>query len=238
MNKSRAGFTLVEVVASLLIVGILGAIAGMGIITGMRGYMQTKENAHLVQKAQVSMTRIGRELINLTDIISRNDGPDPWVIYDNPTARQALAKIGSTLQLFSLAAGATDLSGATGDILVDNVDSLTITYHSGTNPNWIISDGIDMLSAIEVDVNLQRTEAGGTTLPFSITVNPRNTKNFSGASTTVEPYTAPQYQCFISTATYRGTVPVLSWLLQRLTLALFTILFCCMLIYSHYKKVY
>ena len=36
MKTPSAGFTLVEVIASLLIVGILGAIAGMGIITGMR----------------------------------------------------------------------------------------------------------------------------------------------------------------------------------------------------------
>jgi prepilin-type N-terminal cleavage/methylation domain-containing protein len=219
MKTPNAGFTLVEVIASLLIVGILGAIAGMGIVTGMRGYMQTKENAHLVQKAQVSMSRIGRELMELTDIIARDDGSDPWVIFDNPIGRQALAKVGDTLQLYSLPAGAGDLSGFTGDIIVDQVDSLTFTYHSGTDPTWVISDGIDMLSAVEVDVNLLRTEAGGATQPFSITVNPRNTKNFSGASANVEPYTAPQYQCFIATAASADTVTIYGYLLPLLALA-------------------
>ena len=220
MGTPSAGFTLIEVIAALLIVGILGAIAGMGIITGMRGYMQTKENAHLAQKSQIAMTRISRELRELTDIIARDDSSDPWVIFDNPIGRQALAKIGNTLQLYSLAAGATDLSGATGDIIVDQVDSLSITYHSGTNPSWLLSDGIDLLSAVEVDVNLMRMEAGGATLPFSITVNPRNTKNFSGASTTIEPYTAPQYQCFISSAGYIDTLTILRCICSALTLTL------------------
>ena len=115
------GFTLVEVIASLVIVGILGAIAGMGIVTGLRGYMQAKENGHLAQKAQIALTRINRELMELTDVIARDDGADPWVIFDKPSplGRQAIAKVGDTLQLFSLAAGATNLSGVTGDTLID-----------------------------------------------------------------------------------------------------------------------
>ena len=233
MKTPNAGFTLVEVIASLLIVGILGAIAGMGIVTGMRGYMQTKENAHLVQKAQVSMSRIGRELMELTDIIARDDGSDPWVIFDNPIGRQALAKVGDTLQLYSLPAGAGDLSGFTGDVIVDQVDSLTFTYHSGTDPTWVISDGIDMLSAVEVDVSLLRTEAGGATQPFSITVNPRNTKNFSGASANVEPYTAPQYQCFIATAVGAGTVTIYGYLIPLLALAAMAGLFNMIRFFPH-----
>ena len=67
----------------------------MGIVTGLRGYMQAKENGHLAQKAQIALTRINRELMELTDVISRDDGADPWVVFDNRLlGRQAIAKVG------------------------------------------------------------------------------------------------------------------------------------------------
>ncbi|MDZ7580389.1 MAG: prepilin-type N-terminal cleavage/methylation domain-containing protein [Deltaproteobacteria bacterium] len=205
IEKTHAtGFTLVEVIASLLIVGILGSIAGMGIVTGLRGYMQAKENGHLAQKAQIALTRINRELMELTDVIARDDGADPWVVFDNRLlGRQAIAKVGAELQLFSLSAGATNLSGATGDTLIDQVDSFSIRYFNGLNPDWVIGEDIDLLSTVEVNFVLRRKEgregeAG--TVPFSTIINPRNTANFGGAPTTNEPVTASQYQCFVSSA--------------------------------------
>jgi prepilin-type N-terminal cleavage/methylation domain-containing protein len=205
IEKTHAtGFTLVEVIASLLIVGILGSIAGMGIVTGLRGYMQAKENGHLAQKAQIALTRINRELMELTDVIARDDGADPWIVFDNRLfGRQAIAKVGAELQLFSLPAGATNLSGATGDTLIDQVDSFSIRYFNGLNPDWVIGEDIDLLSTVEVNFVLRRKEgregeAG--TVPFSTIINPRNTANFGGAPTTNEPVTASQYQCFVSTA--------------------------------------
>ena len=154
------GFTLVEVIASLVIVGILGAIAGMGIVTGLRGYMQAKENGHLAQKAQITLTRINRELMELTDVIARNDSADPWVIFQSPSplGRQAIAKVGAELRLFSLSAGATNLSGATGDTLIDQVDSFSIQYFKGSDPDWVIGDDIDLLSTMKVNFNLRRKE--------------------------------------------------------------------------------
>ncbi|MGD8954805.1 MAG: immune inhibitor A [Desulfobacterales bacterium] len=204
MKRHCDGFTLVEVIASLLIVGILGAIAGMGIVTGLRGYMQAKENGHLAQKAQIALTRINRELMELTDVISRDDGADPWVVFDNRLlGRQAIAKVGSTIRFYSLAAGATNLSGVTGDTLIDQVDSFTIQYFKGPDPDWVIADGINLMSAVKMDFALRRKEgregeAG--TVPFSTTINPRNTENYGGAPATTEPATASQYQCFVSAA--------------------------------------
>ena len=216
MKRHCAGFTLVEVIASLVIVGILGAIAGMGIVTGMRGYLQAKENGHLAQKAQIALTRINRELIGLTDVVARDDSSDPWVIFDNPPplGRQAIAKVGDELRLFSLSGGATNLSGATGDTLIDQVDSFSIEYYTGENP-WVIADGINLLSTVKMDFDLRRKEgregeAG--TVPFSTTINPRNTENYGGAPATSEPVTANQYQCFVSTAT--SSSRILSCLLQ------------------------
>ena len=209
MKRHCAGFTLVEVIASLVIVGILGAIAGMGIVTGLRGYMQAKENGHLAQKAQIALTRINRELMELTDVIDFGGGADSWVIFDNPNGRQAIRKVGDTLQLCILDSTKTNLDGVTGDTLVDQIDQekpeegFAIKYKKGLNLDWVIGDDINLLSTMELNFVLRRKEGRGGeagTVPFSTTINPRNTANFGGASPTTEPVTASQYQCFVSAA--------------------------------------
>ena len=199
-NSGCGGFTLIEVVVSLLIVGVIAAIAGMGIVTGTRGYLQTKENAHLAQKAQMAMLRIHRELMELTHIEAVQGGSDPYVIFDNPVGRQAIAldSAAGEILLYALTAGDNDISDNTGDVLADQVGGLTLTYHSGAAA-WTTASEIELLSAIEVAFDLLAQESANT-LSFSTTIHPRNTKNFGGAPPTGTPITAKQYQCFIGTA--------------------------------------
>ncbi|MBW1821185.1 MAG: prepilin-type N-terminal cleavage/methylation domain-containing protein [Deltaproteobacteria bacterium] len=53
--RNETGFTLIEIVVSLVLVGMMAAIAGMGIVTGTKGYLLAKENSHMAQKAQLAM---------------------------------------------------------------------------------------------------------------------------------------------------------------------------------------
>ncbi|MGD2272708.1 MAG: prepilin-type N-terminal cleavage/methylation domain-containing protein, partial [Desulfobacterales bacterium] len=199
MNK-ESGFTLIEVVVSLIIAGIMAAIAGMGIVTATKGYIQTKENTHTVQKAHMALTRIKRELMELTQIAAKDDG-QPWVIFDNPTGRLAIAKVGDTIEMyFNMAPSATTLPGD-GDLLVDNVQSFSISYFKGAN-TWQVTDNINLLSALQATMVLTRNDGSGENITFSTAINPRNTNNFGGVPPTTAPYTAPQYNCFVATAAY------------------------------------
>jgi prepilin-type N-terminal cleavage/methylation domain-containing protein len=203
--KPQTGFTLIEVIASLVIIGILGAIAGMGIVNGTRGYLQARENAHLAQKAQIAMARIYRELLELTDVPSFDNSGDPWVVIDNPQGRLALRQVGSEVQLCALDATDTDPSDNSGDTLVDQVDSLALSYYqtsdtSATGPTWNTTLDIELLSAVEVKLGLRRREGTQNVVEFTGLVHPRNTNNFGGAPPTSDPVTAKQYECFISAA--------------------------------------
>lgn len=62
-NNRQKGFTLIEMICVLVIAGILSAIAGLGIVNLMQGYLFSKDNATISAKAQVAMARITRELI-------------------------------------------------------------------------------------------------------------------------------------------------------------------------------
>ncbi len=197
----ESGFTLIEIIVTMVILGILSAIAGMGIITGTKGYLFTKENAHMAQKSQLAMARMSRELMVITNISAKDSTqPDPYIIYDNLSGRHAIAKVGTTIKIFSnLQPTQTELPSG-GDVLIDNVDSFTLSYYKGTDA-WDGSD-IRLLSVIVIDLSLSRSESGMGNISLSTTVHPRNTKNYGGAPPTTSPPTKSNYGCFVATAAY------------------------------------
>ncbi len=91
MNR-KSGFTLVEIVASLVLVGFMSVFAGSVIVTFTKGYLFTKENAHMVQKAQLAMSRINRELMELLNVtaasptaITNEGAGQNLTSFDDPT---------------------------------------------------------------------------------------------------------------------------------------------------------
>ena len=62
------GFTLLELVVSLLLLGLLTAIFGLGLVGAMQSHEFSRGNAQLTQKAHLAMKRISRELSELTEI--------------------------------------------------------------------------------------------------------------------------------------------------------------------------
>ncbi len=55
-------FTLIEVIVCLLLAGIMAALVGFGFVHVTEGYFFAKQNSETVQKAQIAMTRIVKEL--------------------------------------------------------------------------------------------------------------------------------------------------------------------------------
>jgi len=199
MNR-ESGFTLIEVIVSLVLVGMMAAIAGMGIVTGTKGYVLAKENSHMAQKAQIAMARIQRELMELTDIAATQNEP-AFIVYDNTSGRHAIARDDTTVKMyFNLGSGAMSPPMDAGDILVDNVNNFTLSYFQGTN----VWGGLDIqrLSTIKADLALDRSDGSGNTVTFTTTVNPRNTNNYGGVPPTATPNTAHNYSCFVATAAY------------------------------------
>jgi len=198
--RNESGFTLIEIIVSLVLVGMMAAIAGMGIVTGTKGYLLAKENSHMAQKAQIAMARIQRELMELTDIAATQNDP-AFIVYDNTSGRHAIARDDTTVKMyFNLGSGAMSPPMDAGDILVDNVNNFTLSYFRGTN----IWGGVDiqLLSAIKADLALDRSDGSGDTVTFTTTVNPRNTNNYGGVPPTTTPFTAHNYSCFVRTAAY------------------------------------
>lgn len=71
--KNTQGFTLIEILVTLMLVGIITVFAGMGIVRVIQGFLFTKENATTVQKGQMVMTRLIKEFTVIKNIDEVSD---------------------------------------------------------------------------------------------------------------------------------------------------------------------
>jgi prepilin-type N-terminal cleavage/methylation domain-containing protein len=60
--KSPKGFTLIEIVATLVLVGIIGAFATFFLYTGIRGFLTSRFSSETALQAQIALDRISTEL--------------------------------------------------------------------------------------------------------------------------------------------------------------------------------
>ncbi|MGD9780879.1 MAG: type II secretion system protein J [Kiritimatiellia bacterium] len=100
----KKGFTLIEVVATLLLVAILAVSVVISMLPMTQGLMQVRANTSTAQKARLALSRIGREFTTITAIVSSS--PD-GITYDflvpagswYATLRHTLSRSGDELLL-------------------------------------------------------------------------------------------------------------------------------------------
>jgi len=188
--QKEAGFTLIEIIASLLIVGFMAVFAGMGIVSFTRGYMLAKENAHMTQKAQLAMSRLARELMELRDVTAATPTS---IAIEGITGNRTIGLDGQALRIAE-----SGVQLADGDLLIGDVAGFGYTYHYGGS-EWTYGMDIRLLSAVGIQLNLQRADSNLGSIRFETTVHPRNNNNYGGAPAIQESQIKTAY-CFISSA--------------------------------------
>lgn len=114
----QRGFTLIEVVAALVVAGFISVTLAMLVEYGARGYVTTRTNVSTAEKVQVAMDRIRLEMENMQAItsITKTAGNSSMVFTDRDGTAVTLA--------MSLATNTITLNGNT---LLDNVAGFTLT---------------------------------------------------------------------------------------------------------------
>lgn len=172
--KKDAGFTLIEVIAVLVLVGIISAVAGLGIVRGVQGYLFAQSNTETTQKAQLALARMTRELMELSAINSGSNGSN--IIFSAPsvTANKTISLSGLTITL--------DDGDGNGNVLTDSVkstDGFTVTYCDTSNvctasPSSAIIADPKLLGRIDIRLLLIRPDVTLGYLEFTTSVVPRN----------------------------------------------------------------
>jgi prepilin-type N-terminal cleavage/methylation domain-containing protein len=165
--KKDAGFTLIEIIVTLIVLGIMGAFAGMMIARGAQGYIMAKATNELAQKAQLALNRMILEFEDISAISSANSSSVCYTLryYDVNTEttndiNRCVGLDGSQIKI-----GTTV---ATGSALVDNVNAFQLNFYSVTDAftgsgTWVPANPIANLASIKIVLTLNRTDvAGGT----------------------------------------------------------------------------
>jgi prepilin-type N-terminal cleavage/methylation domain-containing protein len=164
-NLHSKGFTLIEIVMSIVLVGILAGVASMIIMQGARSYSAGQSRGEAHQQARFAMDRMARE-IRL--IRSRTIADIPVM---NPTDLR-FTDINGTDVRFQLD-GSNNIQrsqngGVTWNVLASGISALTINYFQ--------QDGVTVAIATNlwfIDITLTDTQ-GSESLTLRTRVHPRN----------------------------------------------------------------
>jgi len=167
-STDEYGFTLVELIVTMVLVGIIGTFTTLFMYTGLNGYLRAKDTSEGALKAQIALDRIGLELRDIDRITDYN--ADTNVDYNSVTLP------GDRRIRFNdpAPAGGTDgeilLSvGGTENLLLDNVSvdtfSMTITFK---DLNYY-GDNVDEIEAIDISFTVGDIER-----PFRTRIFPRH----------------------------------------------------------------
>lgn len=82
IRTQNAGFTLIEVIAGLLLLAVIGVFGSMLLVNIVKSYQWAEDNAHLTQKAQVALTRIAVEMSYAEENTVVVDDNANTIVYD------------------------------------------------------------------------------------------------------------------------------------------------------------
>jgi len=178
--RESAGFTLIEVIVTLVLMGILAALAGTGIVAGVKGYVLTRDATREAQVARIAMGRISRELMELVSVdTSVYASPAPSIRYERLDGFRELGLHDSKIKL---AQPGTVL--AQGDILIDGASGFTLRffkeYQSASSyTDWDGSEIRD-LSLIMAELRIAAKTSGMAEQTFNASIHIRNNRNRGG----------------------------------------------------------
>ena len=175
----QKGFTLIEIIVSLVLVGVMASTAGIGIVTFVKGQMFTLANASLTQKAELALSRITWEIMEEFNHVLSVSPDGTSISYQVLVVEGILVDRSLGLDTadnkIKMTEGAMAL--ADGFPLIDNVQSLSLSLwtldDSLTKQLWTVGD-TEKLYLIDIEMKIIHPDEDVGALTFTTSVNPRN----------------------------------------------------------------
>ena len=163
--KISGGFTLVEMIVSIILIGITGIFTSMFIYTGIKGYLMAKHTNEGAIKAQIALDRINLELLKINAIPAGSPPADNSSITYTSLDLPGTRKI--EYDTTDPDNHTINITGAGGVpyVLLDHVETFTLDLNYAD----LDKDGNDEISVINIGFKI--AEVGS---EFSLRIYPRN----------------------------------------------------------------
>lgn len=151
------GFTLIEMVMVIVILGILAGLTAPIFSQGLTAARLTTENLHTLAKLRYATERLAREIRQINyngsgyDVSTMTTSSLAFTKADTVNTTVSITSSGSNL---TLAYGTPSASG----LLSDEVSSLNFAYY---DVNGAVTASSAALAFVEIDLTLQNPTTGG-----------------------------------------------------------------------------
>jgi len=164
------GFSLIEIIASVLLIGVISFSIGMGIVQAINGYAFAKQTAQTLQNGQSAMARLVREFNNINYISTLTLTSLQFSTDPGNAVMNTVLLDGTTIKI-------------DGDILTDGVKKFELKYYdsfdfSGAPPQPYLLSPPAAPSAVKIiDIELTLIGANNSDALFKDRVVLRNLLN-------------------------------------------------------------
>lgn len=138
--KNNKGFTLIEMIMVIILIGIVAAVIAIPLSQGVKGWFQATSREGISQSGRIGIERMAREIRNT----ARRANNTPCIAEATSTSFEFSDASGdlTTCNVLSstnfirfsrIGASAPYTIQRNGVVLADNIQNLTITYYNSTN---------------------------------------------------------------------------------------------------------
>jgi hypothetical protein len=159
-RRANTGFVLIELVTTLVLVGVIGTFAGFFLWNGINGYLASKRNSETALAAQVTLDRISAELRHATSF--------PVAPVANTAITYRCSDLTGTRRLRYDSGGKTVYLSVNGieNPLLNSVSAFRLSLESANMDN----DGANTSEVAAIRVGFNVAEVG---TPFDVRIYPR-----------------------------------------------------------------